>query len=187
LAATSLRSKGLEGFAHVVGIADAWLQRYWSDVHPRLEEDIDGAIPRRSALESFADQYAIVQGLLRVRLVHDETHGPVTALDLTQSQRYLAVWAEQESDDAHPASQFAPHAVAAALDSMSVRDFRRLRESLVSAAAALRRLVKTMRRQSPDTQPLSFDQLLSILVEVERALAQRLTDRPALMQVVAPR
>ena len=81
LAAAALRTDGVAAFAESLSVASQWLEQYWAETYPRVDED---AILRRSALNCFADPMAVVDGLRRVPLVQSRAHGAITlrALDI---------------------------------------------------------------------------------------------------------
>src|SRR5437867_3175418 len=53
LGSALLRTDGLPAFAETLTIASQWLETYWRETYPRIDED---AILRRNALNCFADQ-----------------------------------------------------------------------------------------------------------------------------------
>src|SRR4051812_27580763 len=72
LASAVLRTDGLPAFAETLTVASAWLDTYWKETYPRIDED---AILRRNALNCFADQMAVIDGLRRLPLANNRQHG----------------------------------------------------------------------------------------------------------------
>src|SRR5688572_6966721 len=74
--AAVLRTATLAEALRVLPLLEVWLAQYWSDVHPRLDED---AIARRNSLNCFADRVAIIDALRRLPLL---THPQLGAFSL---------------------------------------------------------------------------------------------------------
>ncbi len=74
-----LRTDGLPAFAHVLTTASQWLETYWPQVYPLLDED---AIARRNALNCFADPMAVVDRVWRLPLVASRQHGRFSLRDI---------------------------------------------------------------------------------------------------------
>src|SRR5437868_4583757 len=72
LAAALLRTDGVPAFAATLNVAMQWLETYWAQVYPLVDED---AILRRNALNNFADPMAMVDRLRRTALVSSRQHG----------------------------------------------------------------------------------------------------------------
>ena len=62
LAAAVLRTDGLPAFTETLTVAARWLELYWTQTYPQVTED---PVLRRSALNCFADQMAVIDGLRR--------------------------------------------------------------------------------------------------------------------------
>jgi type VI secretion system protein ImpA len=56
LAAAELRTSGLKSFIDLLAVASAWLDAYWAQVYPLVDDD---AILRRNALNGLADPMAV--------------------------------------------------------------------------------------------------------------------------------
>jgi type VI secretion system protein ImpA len=74
-----LRTEGLPAFANVLATASHWLEAYWPDVYPLLDED---AIARRNALNCLADPMAVVDRVWRLPLVDSRQHGRLSLRDI---------------------------------------------------------------------------------------------------------
>src|SRR5712691_8835416 len=79
LGSAVLRTDGLAAFAETLTIASAWLETYWKETYPRIDED---AILRRNALNCFADQMAVIDGLRRLPLANHRQHGTFSLRDI---------------------------------------------------------------------------------------------------------
>ena len=79
LAAAVLRTDGLPAFTETLTVAARWLELYWTQTYPQVTED---PVLRRSALNCFADQMAVIDGLRRTPLISSRQHGSVTLRDL---------------------------------------------------------------------------------------------------------
>ena len=66
LGTASLWTDGLPPFAETLAIASQWLETYWAETYPLVDED---AILRRNALNCFADPTAVIDWLGRLPLV----------------------------------------------------------------------------------------------------------------------
>jgi len=72
LAAAKLRLEGLQALVDSLGVASHWLENYFDDVYPRIDDD---AVLRKNALNYFADRMAVVDALRRVPLVSNRQLG----------------------------------------------------------------------------------------------------------------
>src|SRR5262249_14853295 len=79
LGTAMLRTDGLPEFARVLTTASQWLESYWPQVYPLLDEY---AIERRNALNCFADRMAVVDRLWRLPLVSSRVHGRFSLRDI---------------------------------------------------------------------------------------------------------
>src|SRR5262245_49562628 len=67
-----LRTDGLGAFFETIRVASVWLDTYWHQVYPLVDDD---ALARRNALNCFADPMAIVERVRRVPLIERRQHG----------------------------------------------------------------------------------------------------------------
>ena len=99
-----LRTDGLQAFAETLSVASQWLEMYWSQTYPLVDED---AMLRRNALNCFADPMAVVDGLRRVPLVRSRQHGTFSLRDIDIATNQLApsqgdTPADESSDSMRP-------------------------------------------------------------------------------------
>jgi type VI secretion system protein ImpA len=74
-----LRTDGLPAFSQVLTTASQWLEAYWPQVYPVLDED---GIARRNALNCLADPMAVVDRVWRLPLVASRQHGRFSLRDI---------------------------------------------------------------------------------------------------------
>jgi len=162
-----LWTDGLRPFVETLKIASAWLETNWSGIYPQVDED---AIFRRNALNCFADQMAVVDGLRRVPLVSHPQLGRFSLRDIEiATGQVLAGETDTRPDEGQ---------INAAFAEMPLDELRLLRQRVADAQAALNSIDARMRLEGgPDAAP-SFDPLSAQLVRLARALRAQLALRP---------
>jgi type VI secretion system protein ImpA len=162
LAAAVLRTDGLPAFVQTLTIASRWLELYWRDTYPRIDED---GIFRRNALNYFADPIAIVDGVRRAPLIRSAQHGTYSLRDIEMAAGLVP------ADGKAPPEQ--PR-IDAAIAATSRDDMARLQESVAAGLAAL---VTIEARMSDDgvNAPPSFQPVSSQLAKIDRLLRKHLT------------
>ena len=167
LATAVLRTDGLPAFADTVTVAAEWLGRYWNQVYPLVDED---AILRRSALNCFADQMAVIDGLRRTPLVDSRQHGRFSLRDFDIASGQLQPGpAETRPDEAR---------INAAFATMPLEDLTRMQQSAAAALAALHRIDSLMRDGGGPGAAPNFDGLSAQLGRIDRILRVQLAARP---------
>jgi type VI secretion system protein ImpA len=149
LAAALLRTDGLAAFTQVLTTASYWIDSYWKQVHPLVDED---AIARRNALNCFADPMAVVDRIWRLPLVTSRRHGRFSLRDIEIARGLSPAGATEARPD--------ESAVREALKEMSIEDLTALEESVARGATALASIDARMRAEggpevAPDFAPLS--------------------------------
>ena len=167
LACAALRTDGLPAFAQVLTVAAEWLGRYWAQVYPLVDED---AILRRSALNCFADQMAVIDGVRRTPLVDSRQHGRFSLRDFDIASGQLQP----------PAGEARPDEgrINAAFATMPLDDLARMQQSAAAALAALQRIDSLMRDGGGPGAAPSFDALSAPLGRIDRILRVQLAARP---------
>jgi type VI secretion system protein ImpA len=160
-----LRTDGLPGFAETLDIAAQWLTAYWNEVYPLVDDD---AMLRRNALNCFADQMAVVEGLRRLPLVSSRQHGRFSLREIEIAAGHGRP-AEQEA--APDESQ-----IAAAFGTMPVDGLTRLQESAARALSAIQRIDGTMRSRADGLAP-ALDPLVAVMTKIDRVLRGHLAAR----------
>ena len=167
LGAALLRTEGLPAFLSTLTVASQWLDTYWGDVFPLVDED---AVLRRNALNCFGDQMAIVDGLRRLPLVRSRQHGNPSLRDIEIAAGDIPPGeSENRPDDKQ---------IAAAFASAPIADLNVLLSDVTGGSAALKRIDARMRNEAGLDAAPSFDLLSAQLGKVERALRGQLAVHP---------
>ena len=162
LASAVIRTDGLSAFAETLTIASRWLEMYWRETYPRIDED---GIFRRNALNYFADPIAIVDGVRRAPLIRSPQHGTYSLRDIEMAAGLVP------ADGKAPPEQ--PR-IDAAMAAASREEMARLQESV---AAGLKALITIDTRMTEDgvNAPPSFQPLSSQLAKIDKLLRKQLT------------
>lgn len=162
-----LRTDGLPAFAETLAVASEWLASYWTELYPQIDED---AILRRNALNCFADQIAVVDGLRRLPLVSNRQFGTFSLRDLEiASGQVQPSNGEPRPDEAR---------ITAAFAAMPLDELVLIQQSAAGALAALRRVDAVMREGGGPGAAPDFDPLLAQLTRIDRLLRAQLAARP---------
>jgi type VI secretion system protein ImpA len=171
LAAALLRTDGLRAFCDVLGVAASWLDAYWGEVYPRVDED---AFFRRNALSCFADPMAIVDRVRRIPLADSRQYGRVSLRDVEVAGGQVA------GDGAAPV---APAEIDSALADIPDDELKALHDGVAAAVAAAKRIDETMAAQAGSDAAPGLDGLsipLGRIVKVLHGpLARRLRSEDA--------
>ena len=143
LATAVLRTDGLPAFAETLTIASRWLELYWRDTYPRIDED---AIFRRNALNCFADPIAVIDGVRRAPLVSSPQHG-------TYSLRDVEIAGAVSCRPTMARRRLSRRRVDAAFAAASHDDLARLQGSVAGALAALARIDTRMSEGGVNASP----------------------------------
>ncbi len=170
-----LRTDGVAAFSETVGVAAEWLERYWSQTYPLVDEDINS---RGNALSWFADPMAVVDGLRRLPLVTSREHGRFSLRDIEIANGQLAAPAGHAG--------FSENQIAAAFASMPLADLTRLHDAVISAVESLKKIDARMRDAGgPDAAP-NFDPLMAMLARMNQTLLTQRAARSAQGEAAAP-
>jgi len=162
-----LRTDGLSAFNETLKVASHWLEVYWEETYPRVDED---AIVRRSALNCFADQMAVIDGLRRAPLVTDRRIGRFSLRDIEIAAGLVAPpEGEPRVDEAQ---------INAAFSAMPLEELKTLGQSVADASAALKSIDARMRSGAGTEAAPSFELLVAQLSKVDRVLRTQLASRP---------
>lgn len=159
LAAGALRVDGLAAGLATIGVAAHWLETWWAETYPPLEE---GAVMRLNVLNAFADHVAILDGIRRAPLVASREHGRVTLrdFDLTAGTARPAE-GEPVLQSGHIEAAFAA-ADRAGLQSLS--------DAVRRAVADMRRIETAMREGAGIDAAPSFEPLFELLKRIGATL-----------------
>lgn len=167
LGSAVLRTGGLPAFAETLTVASAWLETYWKETYPRIDED---AILRRNALNCFADPIAIIDGLRRLPLVSNRQHGSFSLRDIE-----IATGVVPADDGTVPADEAR---IDAAFGAVSREALAELQQSVGRANAALSRIAVKMRDDGGGTNAApGFDPLSLQLSKIDKVLRAQLALR----------
>jgi type VI secretion system protein ImpA len=161
-----LRTDGVPAFSETLHVASQWLQTYWSQTYPLVDED---AILRRNALNCFADPMAVVDGLRRVPLVSSRQHGTFSLRDIDIATRQMS---PTDGDARVDENQ-----VSAAFAAMPLPDLTQLHDSVVGAVASLRKIDDTMREAAGSEATPNFEPLSVQLARLGQVLRTHLAPR----------
>lgn len=161
-----LRTDGLQAFTDTLNIASQWLQTYWSQTYPLVDED---AILRRNALNCFADPMVMIDGLRRLPLVTSRAHGTfcLRDFDLATGQASPRDGTPRPDEDR----------INAAFAEMPLDELTSLHESAVGGLGAVRSIDATMREAAGSDAMPGFDSLSMQLEKMERVLRAQLDVR----------
>jgi type VI secretion system protein ImpA len=161
-----LRTDGLAAFSHTLQVASQWLQTYWAGTYPLVDED---AVLRRNALNCFADQMAVIDGLRRLPLAVSRQHGTFSLRDID-----IATGQMQPSDgDSRPDE----NRIEAAFAEMALDNLQQLQQAVSAAIDAVKRIEATMSSEGGAEAVPGFDPLAAQLVKIDRVFRARLAGR----------
>lgn len=161
-----LRTDGVAAFSETLTIASSWLETHWTPTYPLVDEDV---IRRRSALNCFADPWAVVDALRRVPLVSSRQHGTFSLQDIDAATRQEVPGGKDPPDE---------NRVNAAFASMPRAELTGLRDSVQSAVAALQRIETKTREAGGSEATPTFDSLAVVLARMKHALSAQLALHP---------
>lgn len=164
-----LRTDGLPAFAGVLTAASQWLETYWPQVYPALDED---AVARRNALNCLADPMAVIDRIWRLPLVTSRQHGRYSLRDI-----------EIARGQANPGPLEAKPEEAAilnALNELPLEELTALDASVTAGSAALTSIDAKMRGEGgPEVAP-DFGPLVTQFAKLNRICREQLSARAAL-------
>ncbi len=166
LATAGLRTDGLLAFLDTLAIASRWLESYWTDVHPLVDDD---AIARRNALNCFADSMAVLERLRRTPVVESRAHGKFGLRDIDIATGHLQPGAGEPRPE--------PAAIDAAFAEMTTESLASLHAGATGAVDAVRRIDARMREEGGADMAPSFEPLTAQLVKLRALLEPQLALR----------
>jgi type VI secretion system protein ImpA len=170
-----LRTDGLPAFAHVLTVASQWLEAYWPQVYPLLDDD---AIARRNALNCFADPMAVVDRLWRLPLVSSRQHGRFSLRDIEIVRGQASAGATEAKPD--------EGALREAFRELSAEAMAALDRSVTDAITALNSIDARMRSEGgPDVAP-DFAPLAAQFAKLHHICREQLALRAAGSDTAAP-
>ncbi len=167
LGSAMLRTDGLPAFSGALRVAAHWLDAYWPQTYPLVDED---AIVRRNALNCFADQVAVLDGLRRAVLVDSRVHGRFSLRDVDIAA------GQAQPTDGETAAQ-GPQ-INAAFAVMPLEELTGLQQSVTEALAAVKSIDAKMREEAGTEAAPEFDPLSAHLGRIDRVLRAQMAMRP---------
>lgn len=161
-----LRTDGLPAFNQTLTTASQWLESYWPQVYPPLDED---ALERRNALNCFADPMAVVDRVWRLPLVVSRQHGRYSLRDIDIA-RGQAVPGPLEAKPEESSIRLA-------FKELPVEELSAIERSVTEGMAALNSIDARMRSEGgPDMAP-EFAPLLTHLAKLAKVYHEELATR----------
>jgi type VI secretion system protein ImpA len=162
-----LRTDGLAGFGRTITIASQWLETYWPQVYPLLDEG--DAMARRNALNCFADPMAVVDRVWRLPLVASRQHGRFSLRDIDIANGVVSPGATEARPD--------ERAIQDAFKEIPTEELTALEQSVVAAVAALNSIDSRLRGEGgPDVAP-DFGPLSTQFAKLNRIFKEQLASR----------
>ncbi len=169
LAASALRTDGLPSFYACLQTAKQWVDEYWPQVYPLVDDD---AILRKNALNAFADRMAIVDAVRRLALVSHRQLGSVSLRDLDVAT------GQSEASPGEEAKSEAQ--IAATFSAADSGELAQMLDGVRGALAALEAIEEKMRAEGGSQAAPTFDPLLVQLRRIQTLLADKVgTGEPA--------
>jgi type VI secretion system protein ImpA len=162
-----LRTDGLPAFSETLRVASQWLEQYWSQTYPLVDED---AVVRRNALNCFADPMAVIDALRRVPLVRSRQHGSFSLRDVDIATNQLS---PGEGDKAADEAQ-----IQAAFASMPLPELSELLDSVAGAVASLNKIDSLMRDAAGSEMMPGFDPVSAQLTRTAQVLRAQMASHP---------
>jgi type VI secretion system protein ImpA len=161
-----LRTDGLPAFVDTLKVASHWVDAYWPQVYPPLDED---AMARRNALNCLADPMAVVERVRRLPLVESRQHGRFSLRDIDLATGQIQPGKDEVKPDEAP--------INAAFAETPVEHLTTLQQAAADAMAALSSIDAKMKTEGgPEIAP-SFDPLSTQLSKMNRVLRAQLALR----------
>lgn len=160
LAAVALQTHSLAAALRLFALTATWLERYWDEVYPRIDED---AIARRNALLFCADRVAMVEALRRVAVVKDPQLGALSVRDFEIASGTLAA---TESEPKRALSD-----INTALSQAQRPVLTELAALAVSAIKAVQQIEAMMLERGGSAAIPQLDPLLQVLQRLQQMLA----------------
>ena len=166
LAAALLRTDGIRAFGQSLEAAAYWLEHWWDDTYPHVDED---GISRSSALNCLADPMAVVDSVRRIPLVQSRQHGSITlrAIDIAAGTLQPGD-RDVRYDDAQ---------IAAAFGEMPLPDLTALAEGLGAAVASLNAMAERMGGMGGVEARPAFEPLTAALTKAQRVVRAQVVVR----------
>ena len=165
--AAVVRTDGVKEFLQTLQVGSAWLEDYWEQIHPAIDEDL---LLRKNALSCFADRIAIIDAVRRAPLAVSRQFAPVSMRDAELASGQLAV-----ADEAQRPTQ---EHINAAFAAVALDDLIATEQSVNATRGAVAQIEARFRDAGgPEAAP-DFDALSVLLLRMQRLLREQLAARP---------
>lgn len=161
-----LRTDGLVAFNQTLTAASQWLEAYWPQVYPPLDED---ALERRNALNCFADPMAVVDRVWRLPLVVSRQHGRYSLRDIDISRGQAAPGPLEAKPE--------ESSIRMAFKELTVEELTAVERSVTDAMAALNGIDARMRSEGGPEMAPEFAPLLTHLAKLAKVYHDELATR----------
>jgi type VI secretion system protein ImpA len=162
-----LRTDGLAAFTKTLTTASQWLETYWPQLYPLLDEG--DAMARRNALNCFADPMAVVDRVWRLPIVTSRQHGRFSLRDID----IVGGQAQPTANENRPDDR----ALKEALKEIPTEELTALQQHVTAATAALSGIDSRMRAEGgPEVAP-DFGPLTTQLAKLNRVYREQLVSR----------
>ena len=162
-----LRTDGLQAFGETLRVASQWLETYWAQTYPLVDED---AVLRRNALNCFADPMAVIDAIRRVPLVRSRQHGTFSLRDID-----IAANLQTPGEGDTPADEVQ---IQSAFASMPLPELTQLLESVTSAVASLNKIDGLMREAAGSEAMPGFEPVTAQLTRTSQVLKAQVASHP---------
>jgi type VI secretion system protein ImpA len=167
LAKAQLRLSGFVGYCQGISLTRALLERYWDAVHPVLDPSDGDATMRINALRELCDRQSVLGPLRAVPLINVPSLGSFNFKDISAA---LDAARSGTSDAAHAKTE-------AALDNCDANHLQQLTAALKTSLDDLRVVESQVTEKLGSQQTLRFDELTTLLEQMQRVFATRLAAR----------
>lgn len=173
LAVAWLKTAGIPAWSEGLGLVRGLLERYWDDVHPRLDDG--DPVERINALAALASAEGMLTHLRHAPLLHAERLGSFSLRDLRVLSGALK---PGDGDDSTPVSQ---EHIDLVIQQVEVDELKRVHDSIAVALDHAQAIGRTFDERTPGMGP-DLDALLRDMRElnafVQAQVAVRLPNAP---------
>lgn len=167
LGSAVVRTDGWAPFAEVLATGSKWLDTWWEQVFPRVDDD---AVLRRNALNAFADRMAMVDGVRRAALLVHRQLGSLSVRDLEIAAGQLS---KPEGEEQQPDATY----VNAMLSASSLEELEQLRGMLDGCLRSLKSMETAMSEHGGSEAVPDFSPLTPPIAHARDAVAAHIKSR----------
>jgi type VI secretion system protein ImpA len=164
LTRAAFRTSGFPGFSQGMSLIRAMCERYWKSVHPLLDDDGDGTM-RINALREQCSRQSVL-------IVRSQPFISVKGLGQFSLKDFAHLTGEAPQPAAAEAGKYE-----AALANCDLTQLQGILADVTSVLTDLRALETWVTEQLGYNQPLSFEELTTVLERMQRLLQTRVSSR----------